>query len=97
MLEYNGQNEDARCNLERLAKDSVVTGNPHRAEKLTTWVYRVMYHNAERVNKHEISLAEGWLNHKALCQECSAFGLNRGEVFEEGEYLSIIQKVKDDV
>jgi len=42
MLEYNGQIEDNRRNFERILKDSVVTGNKHRAEKLATWAYQLI-------------------------------------------------------
>jgi hypothetical protein len=99
MLEYNGQIEDNRRNFERILKDSVVTGNKHRAEKLTTWAYQVMYHNAERVNSHEITLDDGWLNHKAYCNECTGFGIKRGEAFEREEYLSLLvnQSLDDEI
>lgn len=92
MLEYNGQIDDNRRNFERILKDSIVTGNKHRAEKLTTWAYGAMYHNAERVNKTEITLNEGWKNHLSICQECTPYGLQRGEAFEKQEYLSLIQE-----
>jgi len=95
MLEYSGQIDDNRRNFERLLKDSIVTGNKHRAEKLSTWVYQVMYYNAERVNRHEITLSEGWLNHKALCHECTDFGIKRGEDFEKQEYLQIVNELKE--
>ncbi len=90
MLEYHGQIDDNRRNFERVLKDSVVTGNKQRAEKLTTWIYKVMYHNAERVNRREISVLDGWLNHKAYCNECTGFGIKRGEAFERVEYLSLL-------
>lgn len=94
MLEYNGQIDDEKRNLERVLRDSTVTGNKHRAEKLATWAYQVMYYNAERVNRHEITLGEGWLNHKALCHECTDFGIKRGEDFEKQEYLTIVKELK---
>ena len=94
MLEYKGKQDDDRRNLERLVKDSVITGNKQRADILTTWVYQVMYHNAERVNNHEITLSDGWLNHKALCHECTDFGIKRGEEFEKQEFLSIVKELE---
>lgn len=95
MLEYHGHIDDNRRNFECLLKDSIVTGNKRRAEQLTTWVYQVMYYNAERVNRHEITLGEGWLNHKALCHECTDFGIKRGEDFEKQEYLQIVNELKE--
>lgn len=92
MLEYNGQIDDNRRIFERILKDSIVTGNKHRAEKLTTWAYGAKYHNAERVNKTEITLNEGWKNHLSICKECTSYGLQRGVKQARQEYLSLIQE-----
>lgn len=92
MLEYHGQIDDNRRNFERILKDSIVTGNKQRAEKLATWAYQLMYHNAERVNRREISVYDGWLNHKAYCNECTGYGIKRGEDFERKEYLALLIK-----
>jgi hypothetical protein len=91
MLEYAGKWENDKLTLERVIKDSIITGNKHKAEKLATWAYQAMYHNAERVNKTEITLNEGWKNHLSICHECTSFGLQRGEAFEKQEYLSLLQ------
>jgi hypothetical protein len=48
MLEYAGKWENDKLTLERVIKDSIITGNKHKAEKLATWAYQAMYHNAER-------------------------------------------------
>ena len=82
MLEYSGKWENDKQTLERVFNTSVA---------VTKWAYYAMYHNAERVNKTEITLNEGWKNHLSICHECTSFGLQRGEAFEKQEYLALLQ------
>lgn len=94
MLEYKGKADDDRLTLERLLKESIITGNKHKAEKITTQAYQRMYHNAGRVNNHEITLGEGWSYHRAFCAECTEYGIKRGDAFEREEYLRIVNELK---
>ena len=83
MLEYSGKWENDKQTLERVFNTSVA---------VTKWAYCAMYHNAERVNKTEITFNEGWKNHLSICQESTPYGLQRGVDSVKQEYLSLIQE-----
>ena len=89
-----GDLNSTKRSLEYVVKNSIITGYPHRAEKLTAWAYERFVHNAERVADQDITYAEGWLNHLSICNECTDYGITRGIEFERQEYNGLISDAK---